>query len=101
MTINPHAAPRRTRYASSRPVSHAPHSPRPTISLRALRPDSVGQYTNLPPPAQQEHFKRNGSVSTDAQYIRVELLPRTPCSNQNGSRAPPEVQLPRSRPSRN
>src|SRR5277367_3047411 len=71
-------------------IARARYGPRPTISLRAPRPDSVGQYTNLLPPTQQKHFKRNGSVSTDAQYIRVELLPRTSCSNQNGSRAPPE-----------
>jgi len=26
------------------------------------RPDSVGQYTNLPPAAQQKHSEGNGSV---------------------------------------
>src|SRR5277367_4882846 len=71
MTINPHAAPLRTRYASSRPASHAQHAPRPIISLRAPRPDSVGQYTNLPPPAQLQRFAENDSVQANARHIRV------------------------------
>jgi hypothetical protein len=38
---------------------------------RPNRPDSVGQYTNLPPPAQQEHFKRNAPVSGNANAALI------------------------------
>jgi len=40
----------------------APFRNRSAISLRPNRPDSVGQYTNLPPTAQLKHFEGNGSV---------------------------------------
>jgi hypothetical protein len=40
-------------------------------SLQPNRPDSVGQYTNLPPPVQQEHFKRNAPVSGNANVILI------------------------------
>jgi hypothetical protein len=39
--------------------------------LQPNRPDSVGQYTNLPPPAQQEHFKRNAPVSGNAKVTLI------------------------------
>ena len=38
---------------------------------RPNRPDSVGQYTNLPPPAQPNHFKRNAPVSGNANVIPI------------------------------
>jgi hypothetical protein len=49
-------------------------SPRATIPLRAQRPDSVGQYTNLPRTVQEKHFAGDSSITNYAYDAEVDYL---------------------------
>jgi len=59
------------------------YDPRPRLSpprvarhhpLRAQRPDSVGQYTNLPRPVQEKHFAAHGSIVNYTYDAEVDYL---------------------------
>jgi len=50
------------------------HAPRPPIPLRAQRPDSVGQYTNLPRTVQEKHFAGDSSIANYAYDAEVDYL---------------------------
>ena len=47
---------------------------RATISLRAHRPGSVGQYTNLPRTVQEKHFAGDSSIANDTYDAAVDYL---------------------------
>jgi hypothetical protein len=47
---------------------------RATISRRAQRLDSVGQYTNLPRTVQEKHFAANGSIVNYTYDAEVDYL---------------------------
>jgi hypothetical protein len=48
--------------------------PRATVCPRAQRPDSVGQYTNLPRTVQEKHFGAHSSIATSTYYAEVDYL---------------------------